>query len=464
MCQIIKDGGKHKIPRFEITVDKDLNYSIHALCWLLPSNNYLMELYKESMRNVTLSMLINEIDKTIICPGLGLSPILKVSNNDVKMHVVPKMPLSFSEHGQPILQDEFVRAIGCHVLIDKNSSVPCIECKSKVQYEVKQMNRKENMQNTPAKLKAPLSITHPQCIILALQENRLQCKQLKIQVQQMRNEIENSAKPISNELGTDLKALFNSCDQRKLPPFMKFFWEEQQKYLLQPSSQVRYHPMIIKFCLALAAKSSSAYREVRLNEKEGTGILVLPSLRTLRDYRNHIRPTRGFNEQIVSDLKKKTAAFSSVERYIVISFDEMKIQEDLVWDKNTGELIGFVDLGDADVNYATLAKSQELTSHVLVFLVKSIVNPLSYSFATFATNGVTAYQLFPLFWRAVAILEGTCSLQVVATVSDGASSNRAFFKMHKGMDGEHGKHVVYRSVNIFSPNRFIYFFQMHHIS
>ena len=26
--------------------------------------------------------------------------------------------------------------------------------------------------------------------------------------------------------------------------------------------------------------------------------------------------------------------------------DEMKIQENLVWDKHTGELIGYVDLGD----------------------------------------------------------------------------------------------------------------------
>ena len=142
----------------------------------------------------------------------------------------------------------------------------------------------------------------------------------------------------------------------------------------------------------------------------------------------------------------------------------MKIQEDLVWDTNTGELIGFVDLGDTEVNYGTLAKAQELASHVLVFLVKSIVNPLSYSFATFATNGASSFQLFPLFWRAVAILEGTCSLQVVATVSDGASSNRAFFRMHRGMDCEPGKGVVYRSVNIFFPDRFVYFFQMHHIS
>ena len=30
----------------------------------------------------------------------------------------------------------------------------------------------------------------------------------------------------------------------------------------------------------------------------------------------------------------------------------MKIQEDLVWDKYSGELIGFVDLGDTHTNFA----------------------------------------------------------------------------------------------------------------
>ena len=32
--------------------------------------------------------------------------------------------------------------------------------------------------------------------------------------------------------------------------------------------------------------------------------------------------------------------FSQQERFSVILIDEMKIQEDLVWDKHTGDLIG----------------------------------------------------------------------------------------------------------------------------
>ena len=46
----------------------------------------------------------------------------------------------------------------------------------------------------------------------------------------------------------------------------------------------------------------------------------------------------------------------------------MKIQENLVWDKHTGDLIGFVDLGDTELNYATLRKAEGIATHVLVFL------------------------------------------------------------------------------------------------
>ena len=41
-----------------------------------------------------------------------------------------------------------------------------------------------------------------------------------------------------------------------------------------------YHPMVIRFCLSLAAKSPSAYSDLLYDGKTDTGVLVLPSLRT----------------------------------------------------------------------------------------------------------------------------------------------------------------------------------------
>ena len=101
--------------------------------------------------------------------------------------------------------------------------------------------------------------------------------------------------------------------------------------------------------------------------------------------------------------------------------DEMTVQENLVWDKHTGDLIGFVYLDDPHLNYATL--HDEVASHILVFLVHSVINPLKFSLANFATSNATAVQMFPLLWKAVEICVENCNLKVVGVTSDGTSSN-----------------------------------------
>ena len=52
-------------------------------------------------------------------------------------------------------------------------------------------------------------------------------------------------------------------------------------------------------------------------------------------------------------IQNRTRDLAGVVRFVSLSFDEMKIQENLVFNKYTGELVGFVDLGDPEVNYAT---------------------------------------------------------------------------------------------------------------
>ena len=73
--------------------------------------------------------------------------------------------------------------------------------------------------------------------------------------------------------------------------------------------------------------------------------------------------------------------FSDIERFMLILFDEMKIQENLVWSKHTGDLIGFVDPGDVNLNYATLQEPNAIASHVLVALLQSPVNTFKFSLA-----------------------------------------------------------------------------------
>ena len=105
----------------------------------------------------------------------------------------------------------------------------------------------------------------------------------------------------------------------------------------------------------------------------------------------------------------------------------MRIRSNLIYDKEGGELIGFIDLGDPDVNYSTPQEENELATHALFFFVRGLATDLNFNLAYFATTGITSYQLFPLFWEAVSILELTVNLWVISTCCDGASPNRRFF-------------------------------------
>ncbi len=107
--------------------------------------------------------------------------------------------------------------------------------------------------------------------------------------------------------------------------------------------------------------------------------------------------------------------------------DEMKLQENLVFDKTSGELIGFIDLGDPLTTFANVDEdSDQIASHALAFLVRGLCSHMKHVVAYYLTGNVTYFQLMPLFWKVVAVLETTVKVKVIAAVNDGASPNRKF--------------------------------------
>ena len=84
---------------------------------------------------------------------------------------------------------------------------------------------------SPSKLKASISLTSPTRLELAMQQERLKCKQLQVEISNMKTEIEKASKPVEKNLSEDLCKIFSNADNGKIPPFMKLFWEEQQKYI-----------------------------------------------------------------------------------------------------------------------------------------------------------------------------------------------------------------------------------------
>ena len=446
VLQLIEEP--YLLPKFEIAVDDSLGFTVKVCGCFLPADHLIYLDYRRSVRNVTISRLAKDLeDNYSLCCGVD-EHVLEITGK-LFHHVVPTSEEPDEEEQFP--HKGYWRAKGCSIVYGTEESV-CGVCKDYVSCITSVKKAKGTHLLKPAHLTAPVSKTDPERIKLTLQEQRLRCHELERQLFEMRQELQNSSIEVDHELSNDFRKLFDSSD-KEVTPFMNLFWEQQKELFSSSRTGVRYHPMIIRFCLSLAAKSPSCYEELR-NSK----VLVLPSQRRLKDYRNAIKPQTGFQEEVIEVLKTEADSYFDVQRYVVLLFDEMKVMENLVLDKNTGELIGFTDLGDPALNFAVLEKADSIATHALAFLVRGVCTELKFGLAHFSTTGATAAQLMPLFWEAVCILETSCNLWVIAATSDGASANRRLYRLHKPLDRDSDTDVCYRTINLFAPHRFIYFF------
>ena len=138
---------------------------------------------------------------------------------------------------------------------------------------------------------------------------------------------------------------------------------------------------------------------------------------------------------MLEDLQDKADSLES--KYVVLTLDEMKIKEDLVYNKQTNQVIGFVSLG------ATVKQLQELEScntnrkikdvatHVLQFMVRALVGKLDYPLAHFSASALSGEQLFSLMWEAIEAVE-MAGLKVIVITT---SQNRKLFRLHEDPSG-----------------------------
>lgn len=116
----------------------------------------------------------------------------------------------------------------------------------------------------------------------------------------------------------------------------------------------------------------------------------------------------------------------------------MKIKADLVYNKHSGEMIGFVNITDINQHLAAFEQhcknDQEtpphnLATHMLVFMVRGLFSTLEFPYVQFPVDSSTCDVIQVLVWQCIERLE-IIGLKVLAIVCDGATPNRKFFRMH----------------------------------
>ena len=332
--------------------------------------------------------------------------------------------------------------VECEVLIESNAdSARCKSCKKHRRSLSAICSRSQKDERTH-----PSSHTNYSCLTHEEKDERMRrihtdSKNTKLRLYHLEKKISNSAAKdgihLDVEMNNDMKQMIMDCTDkinRSYQPdtFQHLFWEQQKKASsLQDSRSMKWHPLIIKWCLYLRHLSSKGYETLRQS-----GCIKLPSQRTLRDYTHYTNARIGFSAEVDQHLVDVADLSKDLNKYVVLIMDEVHIKEELVYDKHEGSLIGFVNLGATNnqlLEYeAAISQSNDnppLASSMLVFMVRGLFGKLNYPYVQFSCDSLCGEQLFNPVWEAVARLE-RLGFHVLALTCDGASPNRRFWKLH----------------------------------
>ena len=118
---------------------------------------------------------------------------------------------------------------------------------------------------------------------------------------------------VNDDLKSDLSCIIEQQHNHILSTyekgsFQRVFWEQQMKFA-RFSNGIRWHPLMIKWCLYLRHQSSSAYELLRKS-----GCIQLPLQRTLRDYTHYFNNTPAFSVEI-DQLLMSEATYHNLEEF-----------------------------------------------------------------------------------------------------------------------------------------------------
>ena len=160
-------------------------------------------------------------------------------------------------------------------------------------------------------------------------------KSLRIKAQ-LTEVTEKSGVVVDPDMHNDIVSVMKEHTPEKHPPdsFPRLFWDQQQQSSsVASSSAMKWHPLMIKWCIYLRNLSSSSYEALRQS-----GCIALPSQRTLRDYTHFASATTGFSVDTDQQLLQAMEIQSCPEwkKCVILLMDEMHIKADLVYDKFSG--------------------------------------------------------------------------------------------------------------------------------
>ncbi|KAE8738429.1 hypothetical protein FOCC_FOCC016093 [Frankliniella occidentalis] len=356
-----------------------------------------------------------------------------------------------------------IRAATCSWLVAKPAK-KCKDCIKLTHALNKRLHRRSKYEGThPNTPNNNLSLEELRVKVASLS------KQLKLSRQTVRRLRERVRKALDSD-GVEVdgglhRELTATLRGQTLSDVQQIFLEEQVKASkVKKSSGVKWHPVMLRLALYLHSFSPACYRAL-----QDTGIIKLPSTRTLYDYTHVADRVQGVSKAGLDAAQAEVDSRQhDYQKYYVLMFDEMKISSNIVTKKSTGEIIGFVKLNKVEEEMRNLELDMgrdepspppaepTLAEQVMCFMIKGCSNSYKDVVAVYGTSHSNSDQLYTTVWHVVGCLEKV-GVKVLALVCDGHPVNRGFFNKHVPVT-KVASGVVFDTLNLYDPSRVMYFF------
>ena len=378
----------------------------------------------DSSRVNTLLRILNEYKICAGNPDQVFIPLAKARKGVFKgqngVTITARQDTQYPVEGENGTIVGTIRSEGCQLLICQGVQTRCQNCNAHQNSLRKMLSR-----STKGKEKSLAPDSHVNLRYLNTPEKQQKHQQMKAGITSAQRESsrllatinalqQQSTVELDSSMSEDMLQIVSKDAMFPEGSPMRLLWEQQKQALSAQSTKgMRWHPLIIKWRLSLRLKSPAAYRT--LTE---SGFLVLPSERTLRDYTHYINALTGYNDEVDVHLAEASRLKDTppYQRCVILAIDEMHIKEDLVFNKHSGRLIGFVNLGDADTALSSMndveTKSPTVANHMLVVMIQFLFKNLNFVYAVFPTVGAAGYEIYSIIWEAISRLEMFLGLKV----------------------------------------------------
>ena len=335
-----------------LTINSDLTWQVHIHGHTItPTARSPLSSVPEKLSTVSVTALLELLDTGRVCPGHPDEQYEDLAKEKKGRFLSPQGELVAFEDGGFMVElngkkyTRTIRTSHCDILIHGEKCESCSQFRPTLRAMHSRWLKKPQSPRIPKKFANNRYLNTP--------DKLKKLKSLQARVAFLQREVNLlSGKVSTSTVPVDATHLLHKMEEgsesiaKSFPEgsFKRLFWDQQlQAARLSDARQMRWHPVMIRWCLNLKMLSSAAYHAMRTSD-----FISLPSERTLRDYTHYVQARPGFQDDIDADLKReaKVEELPGWKKYVVVMIDEMKIKESLVYDKHSAHIIGFVDIGD----------------------------------------------------------------------------------------------------------------------